>query len=95
MALGVPVLATPDAVDGMELESGRGLLLAESGEIMAARALELLSDGVRLAQQSHSARSEMERLYSLENTYGRLISDLREWLEARRERRQRTEVRAQ
>ena len=93
MALGVPVLATPDAVDGMELVSGRGLMLAGSDDVMAAQAVELLSDEARLAEQSRLARSEMERLYSLENTYGRLMSDLRTWLEARRERGQRPEVR--
>ncbi len=74
----------------MELESGRGLLLVESEEIVAARAMELLSDGVRLAEQSRLARSEMERLYSLENTYGRLVRELREWLETRRERGRRS-----
>jgi glycosyltransferase involved in cell wall biosynthesis len=83
MALGVPVVATPDAVDGMELESGRGLMLVTSYEAMAAQALELVSAPERLAEQSRLARSEMERLYSLENTYGLLINDLRTWLHAR------------
>ena len=83
MALGVPVVASPDAVDGMELESGRGLMLVDSDEKMASRALDLLSAPERLAEQSHLARSEMERLYSLENTYGRLFTDLRTWLEER------------
>jgi glycosyltransferase involved in cell wall biosynthesis len=81
MALGVPVLTSPDAVDGMELESGRGCVLVDSDEKMAATALELLSAPERLAEQSRFARSEMERLYSLENTYGRLMLELREWLE--------------
>jgi glycosyltransferase involved in cell wall biosynthesis len=87
MALGVPVVATPAAVDGMQLESGRGLILAESDELMAAGAVELLSAPERLAGQSRLARFEMERLYSLENTYGRLMREVHEWLEARRERR--------
>ena len=86
MALGVPVLATPEAVDGMELESGRGIILADSDAALAEAALELLSAPSQLEAQSRLARSEMERLYSLENTYGRLITDLRAWLEARRER---------
>jgi len=88
MALGVPIIAMPDAVDGMELESGQGLMLVNSDERMAATALELLSDRERLSEQSRLARSEMERLYSLENTYGRLMMELREWLEAKREGRQ-------
>jgi len=83
LALGVPVVATPAAVDGMELESGRGITLADSDEALAERALELLSAPNQLAAQSRLARSEMERLYSLENTYGRLMTELREWLETR------------
>jgi glycosyltransferase involved in cell wall biosynthesis len=84
MALGVPVVATPAAVDGMELESGRGITLADSDEVLAERALELLSAPNEVEAQSRLARSEMERLYSLENTYGRLMTELREWLEQRR-----------
>lgn len=83
MALGVPVVATPDAVDGMELESGRGITLVDSDQTMAARALELLSNGGILAEQSRLARSGMERLYSLENTYGRLIHELAQWVQER------------
>jgi glycosyltransferase involved in cell wall biosynthesis len=85
MALGVPVIATPDAVDGMELESGLGLLLVDSDEKLASTAVELLSAPERLSEQSRLARREMERLYSLENTYGRLMIELRDWLEAKRE----------
>lgn len=84
MALAVPVVASPAAVDGMELESGRGIILADSDQKMAENALRLLSLPNELAAQSQLARSEMERLYSLENTYGRLMTELREWLEQRR-----------
>jgi len=83
MALAVPVLATPDAVDGMELESGHGIILADTDDALAARALELLSSPDQLAAQSRFARAEMERLYSLENTYGRLMTELRTWLNER------------
>jgi len=85
MALGVPLVASPEAVDGMELESGRGIILANSDNAMAERALELLSAPDQLEAQSRLARSEMERLYSLENTYGRLMTELRDWLIRRRE----------
>ena len=95
LALGVPVVASPGAVDGMELESGRGLILVDSDEKMASAALELLLAPERLAEQSRLARSEMERLYSLENTYGRLMTELGEWLGARRERGQKPGVSGQ
>ncbi len=83
MALGVPVVATPAAVDGMELQSGNGIVLAETNEALADEAVKLLADPDRLALQSRLARAEMERLYSLENTYGRLIRELKQWLEER------------
>ena len=84
MALGVPVVATPAAVDGMELESGRGIILADSDEALAEQALELLSAPNQLEAQSRLARLEMERLYTLEHTYGRLMTELHDWLEQRR-----------
>lgn len=84
MALGVPVVATPAAVDGMELESGRGIILADSDQKMAENGLRLMLSPNELATQSRLARSEMERLYSLESTYGRLMTELCEWTETRR-----------
>jgi glycosyltransferase involved in cell wall biosynthesis len=86
MALGVPMVSTPEAVDGMELESGRGIILANSDDALVERALELLLAPNQLAAQSRLARSEMERLYSLENTYGRLMTELRDWLVERKNR---------
>jgi glycosyltransferase involved in cell wall biosynthesis len=86
MALGVPLVTTPDAVDGMELRSGRGVTLANSDDALAERAVELLSAPNQLENQSRLARSEMERLYSLENTYGRLMTELRDWIETRQQK---------
>jgi glycosyltransferase involved in cell wall biosynthesis len=86
MALGVPLVATPAAVDGMELESGRGIILADSDNALAERALELLSAPHQLEAQSRLARSEMERLYNLDNTYGRLMTELSDWLAERKDR---------
>jgi len=77
------------------LESGRGLMLADSDQMLAERALDLLSNRERLKEQSQMARSEMERLYGLENTYGRLMTELGEWLGARRERGQKPGVSGQ
>jgi len=80
MALGIPVVATSQAVDGMELESGQGILLAETDAALADAAVKLLSDAHALKVQSQHARAEMERLYSLDNTYGRLMREIQEWL---------------
>ena len=83
MALGVSVVAPPAAVDGMELESGRGIILANSDQALAEQSLGLLSAPKQLELQSRLARSEMERLYGLEITYGRLMKELREWVNTR------------
>jgi glycosyltransferase involved in cell wall biosynthesis len=84
MALGVPVVASPDAVDGMELKDGYGIVLAHSDEQMAQHALNWLLDRKQLTAQSNLARSEMERLYSLKNTYERFFDELCTWLDQRR-----------
>ncbi len=86
MALGVPVVATPAAVDGMELKSGRGVILADTDDALAEATMKLLCESSWLDTQSRLGRAEMERLYSLERTYGRLMTELREWLTERRDR---------
>jgi glycosyltransferase involved in cell wall biosynthesis len=83
MALGVPLVATPSAVDGMELKSGRGIILAESDDAISQSAMDLLSEPAQLETQSRLARAEMERLYDLEKTYSRFMGELREWLAGR------------
>jgi glycosyltransferase involved in cell wall biosynthesis len=80
MALGVPLVASHDAVYGMGLEHDKGLLLGTSDEELAGHAMRLLTDDKLAAQQSQLARQSVERLYSVGNTYDRLMNDLREWM---------------
>lgn len=84
MALGVPVVASPDAVHGMELEDGNGLLLGSNDDALAGLALRLLTDEAYSSEQSQLARGQVERLFSISNTYGRLVSELSDWLQLRR-----------
>jgi glycosyltransferase involved in cell wall biosynthesis len=84
MALGVPVVATPDAVHGMEIAEGEGLLLGRGSEDLAARALSLLEDGGFARTQSLLARRQVEAGFTVAGTYGRLVRDLGEWLRGRR-----------
>ncbi len=79
MALGVPVIASPDAVAGMEMPSGEGIFLAEEPGEMAAVALALLRDPDLARRNAGSARQLVESLYSFEATYGRLASELAAW----------------
>ncbi len=81
MALGVPLVTTPDAVYGMELENGQGILLGENEAELAEKTLHLLQDSLFAAQQSELARQKIENLYSIESTYDKLSKELYEWLE--------------
>lgn len=76
MALGIPVVATPEAVYGMEMEHGSGLFLASSDDDFAGCTLPLLNQPGWAKQQSLFARRQAEEKFSFEATYGRLAQDL-------------------
>jgi glycosyltransferase involved in cell wall biosynthesis len=81
MAVGVPIVANPDAVDGMEMEHEQGVLLADTDQGLAEHALHLLSDGEFAAEQSRRARALVSACYGFPSTYGKLSRELREWAE--------------
>jgi glycosyltransferase involved in cell wall biosynthesis len=83
MALGAPVVASPDAVYGMELEPNRGLLLGRDDQEMINHALRLLGDSGFAAEQSRFARRQVEERFSVEVTYGKLMRELSDWLTSR------------
>jgi glycosyltransferase involved in cell wall biosynthesis len=83
MALGVPTVASPDAVSGMELEEGKGLLFGCTNAALAAETARLLVDPAFAAQQSLMARGQVEELFSLEKTYKPLVRDIDAWLHTR------------
>lgn len=85
MALGVPLIATPDAVHGMELEPGRGLLLAIDAREMANQVLRLLREPSLAREHSLAAHQQVTPRFDFPQTYGRLASELEEWLEKKRE----------
>lgn len=76
MALGVPVIATPEAVYGMEMEDGQGILFADTNTQLAQHGLSLLRDDGLAHQQSVLARQQIEAKYSFASTYGQLAQDL-------------------
>jgi hypothetical protein len=79
MALGVPTVASPEAVYGMGMTSGHGIFLEKRPEQMAAVCLGLLRHPKLAEKQSHLARAQVEEKYSYEATYGRLAKDLVEF----------------
>jgi glycosyltransferase involved in cell wall biosynthesis len=83
MALGVPVVVSPDAVHGMELQKDRGVLLGETDAALANQALRLIIETTFARDQSRMARDQIERGFSLENTYDSFVMDLHRWLRTR------------
>lgn len=85
MSVGAPVVASRDAVSGMELEHEKGVLLADDDEGLA-RLVNGLLENVPVAQeQSRLARARVEELFSFEKTYGRWMREMSEWLRRRGE----------
>ena len=81
MALGIPIVATWDAVYGMDLNDGSGIYLRSTGSQMADAVLQLLNDKELLQTQSRIARQTVESLYSFDRSYGRLSEELYTYLE--------------
>jgi glycosyltransferase involved in cell wall biosynthesis len=76
LSVGTPVVATPDAVSGMELIEGEGLLLDESDTGLAAHCLRLLTDSAYATEQSRAGRRQSHRSFSFDATYGQLAEQL-------------------
>jgi glycosyltransferase involved in cell wall biosynthesis len=76
MALGVPVVASSDAMWGMGMDCGKGVFLEETDEKMAQTCLKLIRNPEFADQQSRKARAQVERKFSFEATYGKLARDL-------------------
>lgn len=69
MALGVPVVASRNAVDGMDMEDGKGIFLTDNTEQMIEQSTRLLQDKPLLEIQSKIARDKAISQYSFEATY--------------------------
>lgn len=82
MALGVPVIASPDAIAGMGFETGGGILLATTAAALGACGAALLADPARLHDLSRQARQQVEAKFSYEATYAAFARDLAEYLPA-------------
>ena len=83
MALGIPVIASPDAVFGMGLGPAQGVFLGKDDPTFVQRTLDLLEDPQLAKNQSFCARKHVEKNFSLEGTYGKLVIELEEWIKAR------------
>jgi glycosyltransferase involved in cell wall biosynthesis len=76
MGLGVPVVATPVAVQGMELSSGDGLLLAAGPAEFADAVAAILTDPALRADLARRGRELVVARLSVAATYDRLVDAL-------------------
>jgi glycosyltransferase involved in cell wall biosynthesis len=76
LSMNVPVVATPIAVAGMELEAGDGLLLAEGADAFAAAVADLLRDPERRAALGQRGREIAVQRMSIAATYDKLVENL-------------------
>lgn len=83
LSLGVPVVATPVAVDGMGLPSDAGVLLSSDAHAIADSVVRLLEDPVERARLSRRGRDYVLRKASLAATFGRLTVDLEQLVASR------------
>lgn len=76
MALGIPVIASPDAIFGMCFQEGDGILISDNSEKMADVALSLIGSTNNLVLQSQLARHQIEQKFSYESTYQQFATEL-------------------
>lgn len=72
MVHGLPVVATPVGAEGMGLQDGVHLLVAEDEEAFAAQVLRLLRDDALWSRLSVTGRVHIERTLSVEAVRGQL-----------------------
>jgi len=80
MALGVPVVCTTDAVYGMNLDNGYGILAYDNDQAIAEAVTEILISPDFAKEQSLAARRQVEEKFSFDATYGRIVSFLSSYL---------------
>lgn len=78
LAMGIPVVATPLSVDGINVRDGESAQIAEIDDI-TAKTIELLGDAALCARLSRGGRTLIEAQYSWERTassYERLYDEI-------------------
>ena len=79
MEVGVPIVASWDAVDGMGISSN-AILLADTNEELASLAIKILVDRDFSISISRLGRQEVENKFSHQATYQNFFSALSSWI---------------
>jgi glycosyltransferase involved in cell wall biosynthesis len=83
MSLGVPTVASREAVWGMELDGTGGVRLADDDDELARLVLEVVSDPESARDLGEAGRACVESLFTVDGTYGRWMREVRRWLDER------------
>ena len=84
MAQGVPVVTSYDAVDGMNLEDGSGIVLSDSVSEMVEKTLKILRNSELADKLSEQAIEIVGKQFTMQSTYGKLAAELRNFIEGRK-----------
>jgi glycosyltransferase involved in cell wall biosynthesis len=76
LALGTPVVSTAKGAEGLDLESGREVLIADEPDELAARTLQVLRDPALRERLSRDGRRAVEQRYG----WQRIGADMDTWL---------------
>jgi glycosyltransferase involved in cell wall biosynthesis len=86
MALGTPVVSTTKGIEGIEVEAGRHVLVADSPEVFARHVRDVCTDAVHAARLAAEARGLTERLYGWDRIGSRLEEVIARASDGRRRR---------
>jgi len=76
MAMGIPIVITPQGIKGMEINNGEGLLIEESPQSFARAVLTILEDQTYAKDLGMRGRKVVLEKFSMETTYNRLADFL-------------------
>jgi hypothetical protein len=60
------------------------VLIGDDDDALARHAIGLLEDPAAAAAHSRAARQQVERRYGLDQSYGRFVEELEQWVRQRR-----------
>ena len=69
MAYGIPVVATKNSIQGMQLENKKGIILTDSIDDFSNVSLELIKNINKINKLSILARKEVSKYFSFDSTY--------------------------
>ncbi len=83
LALGTPVVSTSKGAEGLDLQDGKHLLIADTPQEFAEAVTRLLSDAALREELGHRGREQVRRLYDWERIGAQLNAYLQRILEGR------------